>query len=340
MVSTTSSRSAHTSDPILQPFLTPTFDPTTYLNSTLPSLTFVVPPSRSHTLSLPDLAAQTQSHVTQLSAQTSRLTATLTSLTDDILRSGSRLAYEVEVLRGEAISLSETLTQTLKPEIEKFVPGGVVVSSKLDAEATSAGPASPTSVRNAPLVGEESPPEPPDTEPESLASLRTLHHVRASLQRIIAIFDAALSWPLPPSLLSISSSFISVSSPSTQQKPSLEAAGQEAAARLKSEIGDLLAQGPEEGVLAAEKRVDELKELVGVWRGTVEEKARAKFVDGLARTVAERRKEVEGKGGLVGNGREARSEDEAGRDTRRGTGEGRRGFLRNLQRLREEIYLE
>jgi hypothetical protein len=32
-------------------------------------------------------------------------------LTDEILRSGGRLAYEVEVLRGETIGLSETLTE-------------------------------------------------------------------------------------------------------------------------------------------------------------------------------------------------------------------------------------
>lgn len=211
------------------------------------------------------------------------------------------------------------------------------MSSRAEAGAASAGPASPTSVQNALPAMNEDFEETQGPDPEALTSLRTLHQVRGSLQRIIAIFDAALSWPLPPSTLSISSSLISVSSPSTGLRPSQEAAGQEAAARLKSEIGDLLAKGPEEGVLAAEKRVDELRELVGVWKGTVEEKARGKFVDGLARTVAERRKEVEGKGGLVGSGR---AEGEVERNGKNAPADGGRGFLKNLQRLREEIYLD
>ncbi|MCJ1398483.1 hypothetical protein MMC11_001683 [Xylographa trunciseda] len=340
MVSTTNpappSRSPYTSDPLLQPFLSPTFDPTAYLNSTLPTLSFSTGPSKpSNTLSLSELTTQTQSHVAQLSAQTSRLTTTLTALTDDIIRSGSRLAYEVEVLRAEAISLSEALTETLKPDIEQFVPGGVKIQSR--ASFTGSTPASPNAVRHPQQTTEELPDEVNDTEPEALTSLRTLHHVRLSLQRIISTFDAALSWPLPPSTLSISSSLISVSSPSTDSHPSLEAAGQEASSRLKNEINDLLAIGPEEGVLAAEKRVEGLRELVGVWKGTVEEKPRMKFVESLARTVAERRREVEAKGGLVGRGR---ASSEVANDGSKGTGEGGKGFLRNLQRLREEIYLD
>ncbi|MCJ1384500.1 hypothetical protein MMC17_007617 [Xylographa soralifera] len=340
MFSTTSSlspsRSPCTSDPLLHPFLSPTFDPTAYLNSTLPTLSFSTVPSKaSNAVSLSELATQTQSHVAQLSAQTSRLTTTLTALTDDIIRSGSRLAYEVEVLRGEAISLSEALTETLKPDIEKFVPGGLTIQPR--AGLTSSVPASPNATRHPQQAIEETPEEGNSTDPESLTSLRTLHHVRLSLQRIISTFDAALSWPLPPSTLSISSSLISVTSPSNDSHPSLEAAGQEALSRLKNEINDLLALGPEEGVLAAEKRVEELRDLVGVWKGTVEEKPRMKFVDGLARTVAERRREVEAKGGLMAR---ERASSEAGLEGSKATGEGGKGFLRNLQRLREEIYLD
>jgi len=331
MVSTTtSSRFPHTSDPLLRPFLSPTFDPTTYLNSTLSLAS--PPPKTPNTLSLADLTAQTQSHIAQLSAQTSRLTTTLTSLTDDILRSGSRLAYEVEVLRGEALSLSEALTDGLAEDIAKFVPEGLKVTQE-----TSVGLMSPTTPRAALIPPEDTstaltgPATNPPTGPDPLTSLRTLHHVRSSLQRVISTFDTALSLPLPPSLLNTSStsSLISIASPATTtSSASLEAAGQETLSRLRNEISDLLALGPEKGVLAAEKRVEELRELMGVWKGTAEEKARGRVVDGLARVVAERRKEVEARGGLMGKGRG---------EVERSVGESKKGFL---GRLREEIYLE
>ena len=322
---TTSSRSTHTSDPILQPFLSPTFDPTAYLNTAIPSLHLTSPLAKSAmTLPLSELAAQTQSHIAQLSAQTTRLTATLTNLTDDILRSGSRLAYEVEVIRGEAISLTEALTDTLSSDIVKFVPGGLVIPSNEEPSSPTTNTRLPTTI---PLVTESE----QDTklnaslDPPSLTSLRTLNQVRQSLQTVITTFDAALSWPLPPSMLS--SSLISVSAPDN----SLEAAGQEACSRLRVEIAELLALGPKEGVLAAEKRVEELRDLVGVWKGTAEVKARTRFVDGLAKEVAERRKEVEEKGVRI-----------AGRVEGDRMGEKReeKGVWKGLQRLREEIYLE
>ena len=84
-------------------------------------------------------------------------------------------------------------------------------------------------------------------------------------------------------------------------------------------------------MLAAEKRVEELRGLVGVWKGTAEEKARTRFVEGLAKEVAERRKEVEGRGGLIAECVE--------RDAMVEKGEGK-GVWKGLQRLREEIYLE
>lgn len=103
--------------------------------------------------------------------------------------------------------------------------------------------------------------------------------------------------------------------------------------------------------MAAEKRVDELKALVGVWKGTVEEKVRGKMVEGLAKMVLERREE-EGKGVVVRGGSNGKAEGEGegeGKGDRKGgggkvtpvggTGSGP-GFLRNLQRLRDEIYLE
>ena len=108
--------------------------------------------------------------------------------------------------------------------------------------------------------------------------------------------------------------------------------------------------GGAEGILAAEERVEALRELVGVWKGTAEEKARGKFVEGLGKIVGERRKEEERKGvdvgrkkqgvmGRSGSGFEVQAEADhngGGKATSSGSGSGP-GFLR---RLRDEIYLE
>ncbi len=111
-------KSPHVADPFLQDFLDPSFDPAEYLNSTLPSLQTG---RGSSGVPLADLSTQAQTTLSQLNAHTTRLTNTLTQLTDDILRSGSRLAYEVELLRGETLSLAEALTEGLQGDIVKFV---------------------------------------------------------------------------------------------------------------------------------------------------------------------------------------------------------------------------
>src|ERR1044072_5480174 len=94
------SRLTHVSDAALAPFLQPDFDPTNYLNDTLPSLSLSSVSSRplkqGKSASLADLSSQTQDLLSQLNAHTTRLSTVLTQLTDDILRSGGRLAYEVE----------------------------------------------------------------------------------------------------------------------------------------------------------------------------------------------------------------------------------------------------
>lgn len=89
-----------------------------------------------------------------------------------------------------------------------------------------------------------------------------------------------------------------------------------------------------EGIVAAEERVAELRALVAVWKGTAEERARTKFVDGLARMVAERRNGEEGKLGLERKEERRSGEIEVGRGPAVSAGP---GFLR---RLRDEIYLE
>ncbi|MCJ1359463.1 MAG: hypothetical protein MMC33_009465 [Icmadophila ericetorum] len=338
----TKPKSFHTSDPLLQPFLSSTFSPTAYLNATLPALSIssitAIPkpsiankPSTTQTLSLKDLTTQTQTQIAQLSAQTTRLSETLTSLTDDILRSGSRLVYEVEVLRGETVSLAEALSKegSLNADIEKFVPGGL----KLEIEEEVNDDTTPKEVEPG-----ENAENATSQEPPVLASLRTLHTIRTRLQSVIQIFDFALSWPLPPS--SLTSSLVTITSTADAEA---EEKGQQALQRLRDEIKTLLDLSGEEGIEKAEARIEELRALVGVWSGTGEEKVRAKFVEGLGRGVGERRREWEaknGRGSLEKDGPSRVSID--GRPNldvpveRRGTPQGG-GFFR---RLRDEIYLD
>lgn len=191
---------------------------------------------------------------------------------------------------------------------------------------------------------------PPTTEPEALSSLRTLHRIRSRLQSVIHTFDSALSWPLPPSALS--TSLVSISSAAnTDADARAEEVGQAALQKLRDEIRGLLDfLGGEEGIEKAEKRVEELRALVDVWKGTAEEKARGRFVEGLGRVVGERRREWEAKSGRNsierdGGGSSRASTDAGGRPVvdvpaeRRGTPSqgGGGGFFR---RLRDEIYSE
>ena len=328
-------KSTHTSDPILSAFLGSTFDPTAYLNANLPNLAIPtaaqpIIPSKSSTLS--DLTSHSQTHIAQLSAQSARLTTVLTQLTDDILRSGSRLAYSVELLRGETAALNEALVENLAEDINNFVPGGIAVSeddevSKIEEEIASST-----------ITESKNEITPTINEPEALTQLRTLHQVRARLQSVMTVFDAALSWPLPPSSISLGTSLISVSGPSTAHPSdssnlppqSLEEKGQAAQKKLKDEVMELLSpngrSAGSEGVLRAEERVEALRDLVEVWKGTSEEKARTKFVEGLAKIVAERRRDEEAKGVMGSKVEEERVKEKGGQ-----------GFLR---RLREEIYLD
>ena len=76
-----------------------------------------------------------------------------------------------------------------------------------------------------------------------------------------------------------------------------------------------------------------------MWKGTLEEKPRTRFVEGLEGMVEERSKEL----GLAAHKPNDNTGRDKGDDTRRGSSEVVErgpGFLRNLQRLREEIYLD
>ncbi|KAG0652630.1 hypothetical protein D0Z07_0696 [Hyphodiscus hymeniophilus] len=284
-------KSAHVADSSLQPFLNPSFDPADYLNATLPSLQTS---SGRGGVALADLSTHTQTTLSQLSAHTTRLTTTLSQLTDEILRSGSRLAYEVEVLRGETLGLSEALTEGLQEDVAKFVPNGleqnltgkqyrVETKGARRRASTITAPKTPIREENTPIA-----------DPPYITKLRTLTLVRERLDTVIKTFGDAMAWTFPPSEVSVSSSFLSVSAPEPgSEMHSTEEKGQQVSQRLRDEVADLLIGGdPVDGIEAAAKRVEELKDLATVWKGTAEERGRVKFVDSLAKLVEERHKEL------------------------------------------------
>jgi hypothetical protein len=334
---TTVSKSSHVADPALAPFLEQQFDPADYLNATLPSLSIpgaTSRPLKSNTNAVPlaQLSSQTQDLLSQLNAHTTRLSTILTQLTDDILRSGARLAYEVEVLRGETIGLTETLTDDLKDDIGKFLPGGIKAQAQASEEEENTDTA----------AADQQPPLPEqdlsDTTPEYISDLRTLATVRNRLETVIKVFGEAMHWTLPPSEVSLTSSLISVSAPEPgSDSASQEQKGKEFAAALRSEIADLITGDPEGGVEKAETRIQALRDLAQVWKGTAEEKARSKFVEGLVKLAEDKQREVE---------REKERNKDRGqqRPGRSGSVQKQQpptvqqqrsgGFLENLQRIR------
>jgi hypothetical protein len=303
-------------DPFLQDFLSPSFDAAAYLNASLPPLQTS---SRSSgqgagqaAVPLSELSIQAQSMLTQLNAHTTRLTNTLTELTNDILRSGGRLAYEVELLRGETLGLAETLSEGLEDDIAKFVPGGIkdtVTEPRTTAEGhgTSShhrrmsilappppAAAAPTTESKAAPPGSTETAAAPD-EPAYVAQLRTLTLVRSRLDLVIKTFGDAMEFVFPPSEVSVSSSFLSVSAPDAGgENHSTEEKGQQVLQALRDEISGLLnnAQDPIKGIEDAARRIEELKELTTVWKGTAEEKGRTRFIESLAKMVEDKHKEL------------------------------------------------
>ncbi|KFH48617.1 hypothetical protein ACRE_005340 [Hapsidospora chrysogenum ATCC 11550] len=336
-------KSSHTSDDFLKPFLSPSFDPAAFLNSNLPPL------QRGATANLgqdggsaassgtAELSAQAQTLLSQLNAHTTRLSNTLTQLTDDILRSGSRLAYEVELLRGETLSLTETINETLQEDIKKFVPEGV------QAEPGAAKKEAPDGQDATSSPADESP------EPAYIKQLQTLTLVRERLESVIKTFGDAMEFVFPPSELSVSSSFLSVSAPEPgSQQQSSEEKGQEVLKKLRDEISTILSdpEDPVDGIAKAAQRVEELKELTSVWKGTAEEKGRNKFIESLAKMVEDRHRELmkemeqaakaEGKPEGGRPRKSSVSRDSAGTEDTRAL-PGGFGLLNQLQRLRSGL---
>lgn len=308
-------KSIHTSDEFVQDFLGPSFDPAAFLNAKLPPLAHKSSTSApTGAVPLADLSQQANALLSQLNAQTTRLSSTLTQLTDDILRSGSRLAYEVELLRGETLSLQETMHETLRDDIAQFLPDGI--HGKKDEEADSNAeedekedgegrgqarensahaelPAPTATEANSTITS---------TEPEYVQKLRTLTLVRSRIETVVKTFGDAMDFGFPPSELSVSSSFLSVSAPEPgSEQQSSEDRGQQTLRKLRDEISSLLrpaasdlssAADPVAGIEKAASRIEELKELNNVWRGTAEEKGRARFIESLAKMVEDRHKDL------------------------------------------------
>ncbi|RCI16546.1 hypothetical protein L249_2253 [Ophiocordyceps polyrhachis-furcata BCC 54312] len=309
-------KSSHTSDEFLRPFLKPTFDPASFLNGRLEKGT-----------PLAQLSTQSQALVSQLDGQTTRMTDTLTQLTDDILRSGSRLAYEVELLRGETVGLSETLHETLQDDVRQFVPGGL--RREAGGQETMEGGDS----------GGEA------EDPDCIKQLQALTLVRAQLESVIKIFGAAMDFGFPPSEVSVGSSFLSVSAPEPgSEQQSSEEKGQQALRRLRDEVSELLGSNSKngddddddgdddedsavQGIEKAATRVAELKELARVWRGTAEEKGRNRFIDSLAKMVEDRHRELM----LESGRRDGKAEAEARVQP------GGFGLMSQLQKLRSGL---
>lgn len=353
------SRPTHSTaiEPALQPFLAPSFDPVDFLNDALPPLTLAS--SQPHASRLPrsvplsELSSQTQAFLSQLNAQNARLSNTLTQFTDEILRSGGRLAYEVEILRGETVGLSDALSDVLQEDIQKLVitTPEALPDAKQDAQDNGQLDRR-KEISDKSTADNEIPVTQGEQDPDFIAQLRMLSQVRSRLEDVIHTFGQAMEWPLPPSEVSLTSSLISVSAPDPgPESHSCEEKGREVAKKLRNEVLELLEShgGGVAGVEAASERVESLRTLASVWKGTAEEKARFKFVEGLAKIVENKRKALEAhhddsrrRSMESSPGRSAYKKGRPSMDQIREEkpgGEGR-GIFRGLQRLRDEIYLD
>ncbi|KAK1987860.1 hypothetical protein LZ30DRAFT_579202 [Colletotrichum cereale] len=298
--STIQPKSSHVADEFLQDFLDASFDPAAYLNANLAPLQHGsnhASRSGGQAVPLAELSNEAQTLLSQLNIHTTRLSGTLTQLTDDILRSGSRLAYEVELLRGETLSLVETMNETLQEDIKKFVPGGLEEGgTDKTAPKVASGEEKRESVgmAKADEGGTAAEGETP-TEPPYIHQLRTLTVVRSRLDTVIKIFGDAMEFVFPPSELSVSSSFLSVSAPDPgAEQHSTEEKGQQVLQKLRDEISQLLtkSEDPVKGIEKAAQRIEELKELNQVWKGTAEEKGRTRFIESLAKMVEDRHRDL------------------------------------------------
>lgn len=312
------------------------FDCVDFLNDTLPVLNLSSQTQNSKTSRSTQIQSATTDSlalISSLNAVNVRSSSELTALTDEIIRSGNRLAYEVEVLRGDANGFHELLAETLRDEISQFVKDRVTtthetlpVHSGVDGDETVQLPVS-------------------NDEPDFMTRLRLLGKMKARLDSVITIFGEAMKWPVPPSEVS-GASLISVSAPELGIQSSEEDdKAREILKAIRGEISDLmgLEGNGYAGLEAASRKVEEYRQLAMVWKGTGEEKSRLKFVESLAKLVEDRKKVLDAREASrnVKSDGSARSSSATGRNVR-GANEnsGAAGLFRNLQRLKDDLYLE
>jgi len=330
-----------TVDPTISKLSDADFDPVAFLNDVLPSTTFASQPIQSRSsrnTQIQSVSTEVLSLLSTLNTHNIRASSDLTALTDEIIRSGNRLAYEVEILRGDVNNLHEVLTEALREDIQKFVvdeitkvqnPGAGLrgdEDSALDIEGTAEGN---------------------EADPDFLTRLRSLGQIKARLEAVVTVFGEALKWPLPPSELSMASSLISVSSPELGLQTTVEDdKAREIAREIRAEITDLLDSdgGGYKGLDAALKKVEEFRQLATVWKGTGEERARIKFIDSLAKIAEDRKKLLDVRSASQGGSRPDNSQRHSSRIARHpksdSDGGGAAGLFRNLQRLKDDLYLE
>ena len=306
-------------DSHLAPLNHPQFDAVEYLNDTLPSLTLSTqnqPSKASRSSQIQTASSDTQTLVSKLNTHNIRSSSELTTLTDEILRSGNRLAYEVEILRGDINSFYEVLTDTLKEDISQFVHAEATVEAN-DGEQTRSR-----------------------DDPAFITQLRMLGQVKARLEAVVAIFGEAMKWSVPPSDLSMANSLISVSAPELGvQNTEEDEKARESARAIRSEIQELLDSdgGGYTSLENATRRVEQYRDLATIWKGTIEENPRMRFVKSLVRQLDEHKKQLDAKAQRNRTSSSQRSSSAQGRPVRADPGG---GLFRNLARLKDDLYLD
>jgi hypothetical protein len=320
-----------TGDPMLESLCHPEFDPVDWLNEVLPNLTLSTQAQASkvgRSTQIQTTSSEVQAVLSKLNTHNIRSSSVLTSLTDEILRSGNRLAYEVEILRGDVNNFYELLTETLKEDIQQFVrdeaaPEPFTASADMgdtgsDQERTK------------------------KEDPVFITQLRMLGQVKSRLEALVAVFGEAMKWSVPPSDLSMASSLISVSAPELGiQSTEEDEKARETARIIRTEIQDLLDAdgGGYAGLEAATKRVAQYRDLATVWKGTAEEKVRTRFVEGLVKQLDDRKKLLDSRG-LPRRTRADNTQRSSSAQGRSGRGETSGGLFRNLAKLKDDLYLD
>lgn len=304
------------------------FDPVDYLNGAFPNFFLSTQRQSSkatRSAQMQTASSEVQTLLSKLNTHNVRSSSELTSLTDEILRSGNRLAYEVEILRGDINSFYDLLTDTLKGDIRHFVQDEVTLNG-LEANSENA------EVGQGPTK---------QSDPVFITQLRMLGQVKSRLEAVVAIFGEAMKWSVPPSDLHVASSLISVSAPELGVQNTEDEKARESARMIRSEVQDLLDSGGGgiTGLEAATRRVEQYKDLATIWKGTAEEKVRLRFVESLMRQLDDRKRLLDSKGlsQPTRTGGAQRSSSAQGRPVR---GDGGGGLFKNLARLKDDLYLD